>query len=29
MPWVKGVKLTPLPEDGKIEYLQELIAMLK
>ena len=26
MPWDKNVKLTPLPEDGKIEYLQELIS---
>jgi glyceraldehyde-3-phosphate dehydrogenase (NADP+) len=25
MPWEKGVKVTPLPEDGKIAYLQELI----
>lgn len=25
MPWQDGVKITPLPEDGKIEYLQSLI----
>jgi glyceraldehyde-3-phosphate dehydrogenase (NADP+) len=25
MPWESGVQITPLPEDGKIEYLQELI----
>jgi glyceraldehyde-3-phosphate dehydrogenase (NADP+) len=25
MPWEKGVKLTPLPEDSRIEYLKEAI----
>ena len=25
MPWEKSVSITPLPEDGKIEYLNELI----
>lgn len=25
MPWEEGVQITPLPEDGKIPYLQELI----
>ncbi len=25
MPWEQGVKVTPLPEDHKIEYLQSLI----
>lgn len=25
MPWEEGVKITPLPEEGKIPYLQELI----
>lgn len=24
-PWEEGVKLTPLPEPGKVEYIQELI----
>ena len=24
-PWEVGVQLTPLPEPGKIEYIQELI----
>lgn len=26
MPWESGVKITPLPEPGKSQYLQELIA---
>lgn len=25
MPWTKGVKLTPLPEDGKAEWLAKLV----
>lgn len=25
MPWESGVSLTPLPEPGKVEYLQELV----
>lgn len=25
MPWGEGVNLTPLPEPGKVEYLQELV----
>jgi glyceraldehyde-3-phosphate dehydrogenase (NADP+) len=25
MPWEEGVNLTPLPEPGKVEYLQELV----
>ncbi len=25
MPWTEGVSLTPLPEPGKVEYLQELV----
>lgn len=29
MPWQSGVNLTPLPEPGKVEYLQELVADAK
>lgn len=29
MPWTEGVMLTPLPEPGKVEYLQELVADAK
>ncbi len=29
MPWFGGVNITPLPEDGKIDYLQDLISDAK
>jgi hypothetical protein len=28
LPWQAGVKITPLPEEGKPGYLQELIKVI-